>query len=112
MPRIARIVGAGYPHHIVQRGNNKENVFLDRTDYEKYLFFLAKYPEEKEAAILAYCLMPNHVHLLVTPSQEETLAKMMQGVTLCYTQHFNRKKGRTDRLWECRYYSTIIDQDS
>jgi len=112
MPRIARIVGAGYPHHIVQRGNNRENIFLDRTDYEKYLFLLAKYSEEKEASILAYCLMPNHVHLLVTPSHEETLAKMMQGVTLCYTQHFNRKTGRTGRLWECRYHSTTIDRDT
>lgn len=112
MPRIARIVGAGYPHHIVQRGNNREIVFLDRTDYEKYLFLLAKYSEEKQAGILAYCLMPNHVHLLVTPLQEETLAKLMQGVTLCYTQHFNRKKGRTGRLWECRYHSTVIDRGS
>jgi putative transposase len=92
MPRIARIVGTGYPHHVVQRGNNRENVFLNRTDYEKYLFSLAKYSEEKEAAILAYCLMPNHVHLLVTPSKEDSLAKMMQGLSLCCTQYFNRKK--------------------
>jgi putative transposase len=112
MSRIARIVGAGYPHHIVQRGNNRENIFLDRMDYEKYLFLLTKYSEEKEVSILAYCLMPNHVHLLVTPSREETLARMMQGVTLCYTQHFNRKTGRTGRLWECRYYSAVIDRDS
>jgi len=112
MPRIARIVGAGYPHHIIERGNNRERVFRDSTDYEKYLFFLSKYSEEKEVAVLAYCLMPNHVHLLVRPSDEESLAKMMQGVTLCYTQYFNRKKGRTGRLWECRYHSTVIDGNS
>ncbi len=111
MPRIARIVGAGYPHHIVQRGNNRESVFLDLKDYQKYLSFLAKYSEEKDAAILSYCLMPNHVHLLVIPSTEKTLAKMMQGVTLCYTQHLNRENGRTGRLWECRYHSTIVDED-
>ena len=92
MPRIARIVGTGYPHHVVQRCNNRENVFLNRMDYEKYLLFLAKYSEEKEAAILAYYLMPNHVHLLVTPSKEDSLARMMQGLSLCYTQYFNRKK--------------------
>jgi putative transposase len=92
MPRIARIVGTGYPHHVVQRCNNRENVFLNRMDYEKYLLFLAKYSEEKEAAILAYCLMSNHVHLLVTPSKEDSLAKMMQGLSLYYTQYFNRKK--------------------
>lgn len=112
MPRIARIVGAGYPHHIVQRGNNREEVFTDRGDYKKYLSFLSKYSEEKEAAVLAYCLMPNHVHLLVRPYKEEVLAKMMQGVTLCYTQYFNKKKERTGRLWECRYHSTVVDGDS
>ena len=65
MPRIARIVGAGYLHHIVQRGNNREKVFLDQDDYQTYLSLLAKYSEKKIAPILAYCLMPNHVHLLV-----------------------------------------------
>jgi len=61
MPRVARIVGAGYPHHIVQRGNNRERVFIAPRDYEKYLSFLSEYSEEREAAVLAYCLMPNHV---------------------------------------------------
>lgn len=109
MPRIPRIVGVGHPHHIIQRGNNRENIFLNYKDYEKYLSFLSRYSEEKGAAVFVYCLMPNHVHLLVTPSGEEALAKMMQGVTLCYTQYFNREKGRTGRLWECRYHSTVID---
>jgi len=111
MPRIARIVGAGYPHHIVQRGNNKEKVFLDREDYTKYLSLLDRYSTGREASILVYCLMPNHVHLLVRPLEEKDLSKMMQGITLCYTQYFNRKYRRTGRLWECRYHSTIIDED-
>jgi putative transposase len=71
-----------------------------------------KYSEEKEAAVLAYCLMPNHIHLLVKPSVGEALPKMMQGITLCYTKYFNGENGRTGRLWECRYYSTVIDADS
>jgi putative transposase len=111
MARIARITGAGYPHHIVERGNNRERIFANPIDYEKYLSFLSKYAEEREVAVLAYCLMPNHIHLLVRPSGEETLAKMMQGVTLCYSKYFNRENGRTGRLWECRYYSTVIDGD-
>lgn len=111
MPRTARIVGAGYPHHIVQRGNNKEKVFLDREDYTKYLFLLDRYSTEKETSILVYCLMSNHVHLLVRPLEGKALSKMMQGITLCYTQYFNRKYRRTGRLWECRYHSTIIDED-
>lgn len=111
MPRIARIIGIGYHHHVVQRGNNREKVFLDREDYKKYLSLLKKYSTEKEVVILAYCLMPNHVHLLAKPSGEEHLSKMMQGITLCYTQYFNRKNKRTGRLWECRYYSTLIDKE-
>ena len=112
MPRIARIVGVGYPHHIVQRGNNRERVFLDPGDYERYLSFLSKYSEEKEASVLAYCLMPNHIHLLVRPSEAEALPKMMQGITLCYSKYFNGENGRTGRLWECRYHSTVVDGDS
>ena len=111
MPRIARIVGVGYPHHIVQRGNNREKVFLDQGDYERYLSFFSKYSEEKEVAVLAYCLMPNHIHLLLRPSKVEALPKMMQGITLCYSKYFNGKNGRTGRLWECRYHSTVIDGD-
>ena len=110
-PRIARLVGNGYPHHIVQRGNNKEKVFRDVKDFEKYLSLLSRYSEEKSVSILAYCLMPNHVHLLVRPSEDGGLPKMMQGVALCYTQYLNRKKGRSGRLWECRYHSTLIDGD-
>ncbi len=111
MPRVARIVVTDYPHHIVQRGNNKEKVFFDKKDYKKYLSLLEKYSTEKKALILAYCLMANHVHLLLKPLEEKTLHKMMQGITLCYTQYFNRKNNRTGRLWECRYHSTIIDED-
>ncbi len=110
MPRIARIVGVQYLHHIVQRGNNREKVFLDPEDFKKYIFLLQKYANEKEARILAYCLMGSHVHLLIRPMAENSLCKMMQGVALCYTQYFNRKNGRTGRIWECRYYSSVIDE--
>jgi putative transposase len=103
MPRIARIIGVGYPHHIVQRGNNRERVFLDPGDYERYLSFLSKYSEEKEASVLAYCLMPNHIHLLVRPSEVEALPKMMQGITLCYSKHFNGENGDS-YLWTVSKY--------
>lgn len=109
MPRIARIVGLGYPHHIIQRGNNREKSFLDDEDFKKYLFLLKRYSIEKESVVLAYCLMSNHVHLLIKPLKKQSLYKMMQGITLCYTQYFNRKYKRTGRLWECRYHSCVID---
>lgn len=111
MPRIARVVARGYPHHIIQRGNNREVVFFDDEDKERYLSLLKKYTEKWGSSILAYCLMSNHVHLLAKPSSEESLYKTMQGVTLCYSQYVNRKNKRTGRMWENRYHSCIVDQE-
>jgi putative transposase len=112
MPRIARIVGHGYPHHVVQRGNNKDNVFLDDNDFKAYLELVEKYSEKSESSVLSYCLMTNHSHLLLKPMKGNSLAKMMQGISLCYTQYFNRRYSRTGRLWECRYHSSIIEEDA
>jgi putative transposase len=80
MPRIARAVAAEFPHHIVQRGNNRENVFFSPEDKEKYRFLLKKYSAKWESPILAYCFMTNHIHLLVMLKEESY--KMMQGVML------------------------------
>jgi putative transposase len=111
MPRIARAVATGFPHHVIQRGNNKEKVFFDNKDREQYLSLLKRYADKWDSPILAYCLMSNHVHLLTRPKEEESLYKMMQGVTLCYTQYINRKYERTGRLWESRYHSCIVDKE-
>jgi putative transposase len=111
MPRIARAVATGYPHHVTQRGNNREKVFFDEEDREKYLSLLKKYSVKWATPILVYCLMSNHVHMLTEPQEERSLYKMMQGVTLCYTQYINRKYKRTGRLWESRYYSCIVDKE-
>lgn len=112
MPRIARAVASGYPHHVVQRGNNRESVLFDEEDRVRYLSLLKKYSTKWNSPVLAYCLMTNHVHLLTKPQADESLYKMMQGVTLCYTQHINRKYNRTGRLWESRYHSCIVDTKS
>jgi REP-associated tyrosine transposase len=111
MPRIGRAVAAGYPHHIIQRGNNREDVFFEKNDRKQYLSLLKKYATKWTSPIMAYCLMTNHVHLLTKPGAEESLFKMMQGLTLCYTQYINRNYGRTGRLWESRYHSCIVDQE-
>jgi len=109
--RIARAVAVGFPHHVVQRGNNRGKVFFNKKDREKYLSFLKKYADKWDSPILAYCLMSNHVHLLVRPNKEESLRKMMQGVALCHTQYINRTYKRTGRLWESRYHSCIVDEE-
>lgn len=111
MPRIGRAVAPGYPHHVIQRGNNRENVFFEKEDRTKYLLLLNKYAVKWNAPIMAYCLMSNHIHLLTKPLSAESLFKMMQGLTLCYTQYINRMYGRTGRLWESRYHSCIVDHD-
>jgi len=79
MPRIARAVARGFPHHVIQRGNNEEKVFFDKKDREQYLSLLKKYTDKWYLPILAYCLMTNHVHLLTKPKEEKSLYKMMQG---------------------------------
>jgi putative transposase len=98
MPRIGRAVAAGFPHHVIQRGNNRENVFFEKDDRRQYFSLLKKYSAKWTSPVMAYCLMTNHVHLLTKPGTEESLFKMMQGVTLCYTQYINRNYGRTGRL--------------
>ncbi|MEW6617727.1 MAG: transposase, partial [Patescibacteria group bacterium] len=88
-----------------------EHVFFDANDRKQYLSLLKKYSMKWESPIMAYCLMSNHIHLLTKPKSEESLYKMMQGLTLCYTQYINRTYKRTGRLWESRYHSCIVDQE-
>ncbi len=87
-------------------------MFFDEGDRSRYLSLLTKYAAKWNLTVLSYCLMTNHVHLLTTPQEDESLYKMMQGVTLCFTQHINRKYNRTGRLWESRYHSCIVDKES
>ncbi len=74
MPRIARVVAVGLPHHITQRGNYGQNVFLDDSDRAQYLTWLQEYSSKYSLSILAYCLMTNHVHFVVVPNREDSLA--------------------------------------
>jgi len=75
MPRIARVVAAGHPHHITQRGNYRQKIFADDTDRRKYLLLLKEESKRYHLIILAYCLMPNHVHFIAVPQREDSLGK-------------------------------------
>ena len=97
---------------MVQRGNNRQAIFFDNADREFYLKILIKYAKECDCRIKSYCLMQNHTHLLIIPQRNESLAKMMQKLSLTFTQYINKKYERTGRLWECRFYSSIIDKES
>ncbi|MFH1098056.1 MAG: transposase [Candidatus Desantisbacteria bacterium] len=112
MPRIARTVALNYPHHVTQRGNNRQDVFLCDEDRRYYLELLKEYAAKHHCWVWAYCLMTNHVHLLLVPQEEGGLGKCLQGIALCYTQYFNLRYHRTGRLWESRYYSCIVDKES
>jgi len=111
MPRIARVCAINYPHHITQRGNNRETVFFDDEDRKFYLSILNKYRDEWDFEIWAYCLMTNHVHLLAVPRKEDSLAKGIGITNLVYTQYFNRRYNRSGRLWQNRFFSTIIEKE-
>ena len=111
MPRIARVVGPGLPHHITQRGNNRCQVFFDDDDRRFYLLTLVKYQRKYGLEVWAYCLMNNHVHVLGVPEREESLARCLAGVNLVYTQYVNRKQRRSGRLWQNRFFSCPVDKD-
>ena len=112
MPRIARVVAVGYPHHVTQRGNNREWVFLDDEDRSFYLTTLSRYSKKFHLSIWAYCLMNNHVHLLAVPRQSDSLAKSIGTTNLVYSQYFNRKNNRSGRIWQNRFFSCVVDRES
>lgn len=111
MSRIARIWAINYPHHITQRGNNRETVFFNDEDRKFYLKTLTKYSNQWNFDIWAYCLIENHIHILAVPRGEESLAKGIGGTNLVYTQYINRKYKRSGRLWQNRFFSTIIEKE-
>src|SRR5882672_4877805 len=111
MARLPRLLVPGHPHHIIQRGNNRQATFHDAADYQLLLHLIAEYSEREKVAIHSYVLMSNHFHLLATPENAEGLPAMMQGVGRRYVQYFNRRHRRTGTLWEGRYRAALIETD-
>ena len=111
MARLARLALADLPHHVIQRGNNRQPVFLDHADREAMLALLADNAARFGIAWHAYVLMDNHFHLLATPSSRDGMAKWMQAVGRSYVRYFNDRHGRSGTLWEGRYKSTVIQTE-
>jgi putative transposase len=111
MARLPRLTLPGYPHHIIQRGNNRQAIFASQADYQTLLNLLLENAQKFKVAIHAYVLMPNHFHLLATPETADGLPQMMQAVGRRYVRWFNDAQGRSGTLWEGRYKSTVIDTD-
>ena len=111
MPRIGRIVLANYPHHIVQRRHDRNEVFIDDRDYSYYLESLKEFKEMFGVKVYAYCLMTNHVHLLLEPSERSGVGQLMKRLAGRQTRYRNRLENRRGTLWEGRYKSSIVDAD-
>ncbi|MDT8397074.1 MAG: transposase [Pseudomonadales bacterium] len=111
MPRLPRFVIPGQPQHVIQRGNNRTDIFRAEGDYRYYLEKLSDAADKHQCDIHAYVLMTNHAHLLVTPHTEEGIGKMMQMLGRYYVQHFNYCHKRTGTLWEGRYRAALIDSE-
>ena len=111
MPRIARIIAPGYPHHVTQRGNNRMTVFFDDEDRQAYLDILSLYAQKNSLQIWAYCLMDNHIHLLAVPENEISLAKGVGLTNQVYTQYLNRKLNQSGRVWQNRFFSCPVESN-
>lgn len=113
MPRQARVVLPHHPHHVVQRGHNRHSVFTKPEDYDLYLANLAELKTEFDVKVYAWCLMTNHVHLLLAPGDDATrLARMMKVLAARATRHRNRVDCRSGTLWEGRYKSSVVQTEA
>jgi putative transposase len=111
MARLPRLTLADRPHHVLQRGNNRQPVFLQTQDRERMLALLAEHAPRFGVALHAYVLMENHFHLLATPATADGLPKFMQAVGRSYVRWFNDRYARSGTLWEGRYRSTLIQAE-
>jgi len=111
MARQARTVIPGQVMHVMVRGNNRETLFFTPDDRRTYLEWLREAARQFGCAVHAFALMPNHVHLLLTPQNEDSLSKTMQSLGRRYAQYFNQQHQRSGTIWEGRYRSSLIDPD-
>jgi len=111
MPRSSRIVIPDCPHHVTQRGNNRQDVFFVDSDRQKYLEYLLEASKRYNLRIEGYCLMTNHIHLVVTPYYETSLGDAMKRTNQLYAQYVNRMHSRSGHLWQDRFFSCTLDQN-
>jgi len=109
MARIARVVAPGVPHHITQRGNRRQQTFFCDEDYEAYLDLMAEWCGKLGVEVWAYCLMPNHVHLVAVPPSEDALRRAVGEAHRRYTRRVNFREGWRGHLWQGRFASFPMD---
>ncbi|RPI18908.1 MAG: transposase, partial [Acidobacteriales bacterium] len=111
MPRYRRIVVVDCAHHVTQRGNHRGVVFDSEEDREIYLDLVKENASQCRLSILGYSLMPNHVHWIVTPHREDSLAAGFGRAHYRYSQYFQARRRTTGHLWQNRFYSCALSQD-
>ena len=111
MARLPRLVIPGYPHHVTQRGNRRAQTFFEDSDYLLYRDLLAEAARKADAEIWAYCLMPNHVHIIIVPSDEDGLRRTFADAHRRYTGYVNARMRVTGHLWQGRFGSVVMDEE-
>jgi len=107
---MARVVAAGVPHHVVQRGNRRQPVFFSTADYKAYLRLMAMWCQKEQVEVWTYCLMPNHVHLVAVPENEQGLARAIGEAHRRYTVRVNQRENWRGYLWQGRFSSYPLDE--
>jgi len=111
MARLPRIVIPGYPHHVTQRGNRRAQTFFEDGDYKLYKSLLSEACRKAKAEIWCYCLMPNHVHMIIVPSDADGLRRTFADAHRRYTGYINARMRVTGHLWQGRFGSVVMDED-
>ncbi len=110
MARLARVVIPGMPHHVTQRGNRRQPTFFGEEDYAAYLELMGQWCNERGVAVWAYCLMPNHVHLIAVPKSADGLRRAIGEAHRRYTRRVNFRQGWRGHLWQGRFASFVLDE--
>ena len=111
MARLARVVIPGLPHHVTQRGNRRETIFFEDGDHEVYLDLLAEQTRKAEVEVWAYCLMPNHVHMILRPTRSDGLGRAVGEAHRRYTNFINARGRWTGHLFQSRFASVVLHDD-
>jgi len=110
MARIARVVVPHYPHHVTQRGSRRQQTFYTDDDYRSYIQTLAQFVRKYGVEIWAYCLMPNHVHLVAVPESQQALSMCLSRAHRHYALNINKRNNWKGHLWQERFYSFVMDE--
>lgn len=111
MPRLPRFSLADIPQHVIQRGNNRQPIFFIEADYQRYLEYLLSAAQTYRCDVHAYVLMPNHVHLLVTPRESLAISRFMKSLSGRYVKYINASHQRSGTLWGGRYKACIVESE-